>query len=211
MAHIKFDYSKVLDKFVAPHEVDNLQAQVTVADEMIRKGTGPGADFLGWRDLPENYDREEFDRILKAAEKIKEESDVLVVIGIGGSYLGAKAAIDFLSNHFANLQTKEERKAPQIVYAGNSISSTYLADLLEYVEGKDFSVTLSLNQEQQLNQLSLSVCSRNFLLRNTVKKKLTNVSTQQLTAKKVLLRLKQTLTVGKHLLFQMISVDASQY
>ena len=142
MAHIKFDYSKVLDKFVAPHEVDNLQAQVTVADEMIRKGTGPGADFLGWRDLPENYDREEFDRILKAAEKIKEESDVLVVIGIGGSYLGAKAAIDFLSNHFANLQTKEERKAPQIVYAGNSISSTYLADLLEYVEGKDFSVNV---------------------------------------------------------------------
>ena len=115
MAHIKFDYSKVLDKFVAPHEVDNLQAQVTVADEMIRKGTGPGADFLGWRDLPENYDREEFDRILKAAEKIKEESDVLVVIGIGGSYLGAKAAIDFLSNHFANLQTKEE--ANKRIYA----------------------------------------------------------------------------------------------
>ncbi|MDU4482011.1 MAG: glucose-6-phosphate isomerase, partial [Streptococcus vestibularis] len=142
MAHITFDYSKVLDKFVAPHEVDNLQAQVTVADEMVRKGTGPGADFLGWRDLPENYDREEFDRILKAAEKIKEESDVLVVIGIGGSYLGAKAAIDFLNNHFANLQTKEERKAPQIVYAGNSISSTYLADLLEYVEGKDFSVNV---------------------------------------------------------------------
>ena len=133
---------KFLDKFVAPHEVDNLQAQVTVADEMVRKGTGPGADFLGWRDLPENYDREEFDRILKAAEKIKEESDVLVVIGIGGSYLGAKAAIDFLNNHFANLQTKEERKAPQIVYAGNSISSTYLADLLEYVEDKDFSVNV---------------------------------------------------------------------
>ena len=142
MAHITFDYSKVLDKFVAPHEVDNLQAQVTVADEMIRKGTGPGADFLGWRDLPENYDREEFDRILKAAEKIKEESEVLVVIGIGGSYLGAKAAIDFLNHHFANLQTKEERKAPQIVYAGNSISSTYLADLLEYVENKDFSVNV---------------------------------------------------------------------
>ena len=65
MAHITFDYSKVLDKFVAPHEVDNLQAQVTVADEMIRKGTGPGADFLGWRDLPENYDREEFDRMIE--------------------------------------------------------------------------------------------------------------------------------------------------
>ena len=204
MAHITFDYSKVLDKFVAPHEVDNLQAQVTVADEMIRKGTGPGADFLGWRDLPENYDREEFDRILKAAEKIKEESDVLVVIGIGGSYLGAKAAIDFLNHHFANLQTKEERKAPQIVYAGNSISSTYLADLLEYVEDKDFSV-------QQLNQLSLSVFSRNSLLRNTVKKKQTNVSTQQLTAKKVPLKLKQMLMVGKLSLFQMTSADVSQY
>ena len=209
MAHITFDYSKVLDKFVAPHEVDNLQAQVTVADEMIRKGTGPGADFLGWRDLPENYDREEFDRILKAAEKIKEESDVLVVIGIGGSYLGAKAAIDFLNHHFANLQTKEERKAPQIVYAGNSISSTYLADLLEYVEDKD--LTLSLNQVQQLNQLSLSVFSRNSLLRNTVKRKQTNVSTQQLTAKKVQLKLKQMLMVGKLSLFQMTSVDVSQY
>ena len=107
MAHITFDYSKVLDKFVAPHEVDNLQAQVTVADEMIRKGTGPGADFLGWRDLPENYDREEFDRILKAAEKIKEESDVLVVIGIGGSYLGAKAAIDFLNHHLLTFKQKK--------------------------------------------------------------------------------------------------------
>ena len=74
MAHITFDYSKVLDKFVAPHEVDNLQAQVTVADEMVRKGTGSGADFLGWRDLPENYDREEFDRILKAAEKLKKKA-----------------------------------------------------------------------------------------------------------------------------------------
>ena len=164
MAHITFDYSKVLDKFVAPHEVDNLQAQVTVADEMIRKGTGPGADFLGWRDLPENYDREEFDRILKAAEKIKEESDVLVVIGIGGSYLGAKAAIDFLNHHFANLQTKEERKAPQIVYAGNSISSTYLFYLqtcLSMLKIKTSQLTLSLNQVQQLNQRSLSVSSKN--------------------------------------------------
>ena len=82
MAHITFDYSKVLDKFVAPHEVDNLQAQVTVADEMIRKGTGPVADFLGWRDLPENYDREEFDRILKAAEKIKEIAPAIPIIAV---------------------------------------------------------------------------------------------------------------------------------
>ena len=210
MAHIKFDYSKVLDKFVAPHEVDNLQAQVTVADEMIRKGTGPGADFLGWRDLPENYDREEFDRILKAAEKIKEESDVLVVIGIGGSYLGAKAAIDFLIT-LLTFKQKKNVKHHKSFMLGTLFHQLTSLTCLSMLKVKISQLTLSLNQEQQLNQLSLSVCSRNFLLRNTVKKKLTNVSTQQLTAKKVLLRLKQTLTVGKHLLFQMISVDASQY
>ena len=142
MAHITFDYSKVLDKFVAPHEVDNLQAQVTVADEMIRKGTGPGADFLGWRDLPENYDREEFDRILKAAEKIKEESDVLVVIGIGGSYLGARAAIEFLRHGFYNSLPKEKRGTPEIYYVGNSISSTYLQGVIDVIGDRDFSVNV---------------------------------------------------------------------
>ncbi|WP_307975806.1 glucose-6-phosphate isomerase [uncultured Streptococcus sp.] len=142
MSHIQFDYSKVLDQFVAPHELDYLQVQVSAADKMLREGTGPGSDFLGWVNLPEDYDKEEFARILKAAEKIKSDSEVLVVIGIGGSYLGAKAAIDFLNNHFANLQTAEERKAPQILYAGNSISSTYLADLVEYVQDKEFSVNV---------------------------------------------------------------------
>lgn len=211
MSHIKFDYSKVLDKFVAPHEVEYMQSQVTAADELIRKGTGAGSDFLGWLDLPEKYDREEFDRILKAAEQIKSDSDVLVVIGIGGSYLGAKAAIDFLNHHFANLQTKEERKAPQILYAGNSISSTYLADLVEYVADKDFSVNVISKSGTTTEPAIAFRVFKNSWLRNTVKKKLTNVSMQQLTAKRVLLRLKQTLTVGKHLLFQMISVDASQY
>ncbi|MBF7094993.1 glucose-6-phosphate isomerase [Streptococcus sp. HF-1907] len=142
MSHIQFDYSKVLDQFVVPHELDYLQVQVSAADKMLREGTGPGSDFLGWVNLPEDYDKEEFARILKAAEKIKSDSEVLVVIGIGGSYLGAKAAIDFLNNHFANLQTAEERKAPQILYAGNSISSTYLADLVEYVQDKEFSVNV---------------------------------------------------------------------
>ncbi|MEQ9763588.1 glucose-6-phosphate isomerase [Streptococcus sp. ZJ151] len=142
MTHIQFDYSKVLDQFVAPHELDYMQASVTAADSMLRQGTGPGSDFLGWLDLPENYDKEEFARIQEAAKKIQSDSDVLVVIGIGGSYLGAKAAIDFLNNHFANLQTTEERKAPQILYAGNSISSTYLADLVEYVQDKEFSVNV---------------------------------------------------------------------
>ncbi|WP_438838948.1 glucose-6-phosphate isomerase [Streptococcus pluranimalium] len=142
MTHIQFDYSKVLNQFVAPHELDYMQAQVTAADNMLRQGTGPGSDFLGWLDLPENYDKEEFARIQEAAKKIQSDSEVLVVIGIGGSYLGAKAAIDFLNNHFANLQTAEERKAPQILYAGNSISSTYLADLVEYVQDKEFSVNV---------------------------------------------------------------------
>lgn len=142
MTHITFDYSKVLGQFVAPHEVDYMQTQVTAADELLRKGTGAGSDFLGWLDLPENYDKEEFARIKEAAATIQKESDVLVVIGIGGSYLGAKAAIDFLNHSFVNLLSKEERKAPQILYAGNSISSSYLADLVEYVSDKDFSVNV---------------------------------------------------------------------
>ena len=142
MTHITFDYSKVLGQFVAPHELDYLQPQVTLADQLLRQGTGAGSDYLGWLDLPENYDREEFTRIKQAAAKIQADSQVLVVIGIGGSYLGAKAAIDFLSSSFVNLQTAEERKAPQILYAGNSISSSYLADLVDYVADKDFSVNV---------------------------------------------------------------------
>ncbi len=142
MTHITFDYSKVLGQFVAPQEIDFLQSQVTALDADLRKGTGAGADMLGWLDLPENYDKEEFARIKQAAAKIQADSDVLVVIGIGGSYLGAKAAIDFLNTSFVNLQTKEERKAPQILYAGNSISSSYLADLVDYVADKEFSVNV---------------------------------------------------------------------
>jgi len=142
MTHIKFDYSKLLGQFVEQEEIDFMQTQVNVADEYLRKGTGPGSDFLGWLDLPENYDKEEFARIQKAAAKIQSDSEVLVVIGIGGSYLGARAAIDFLSNHFYNLQASADSKGPQILYAGNSISSTYLADLVEYVKDKDFSVNI---------------------------------------------------------------------
>ncbi|MGT2929991.1 glucose-6-phosphate isomerase [Streptococcus dentasini] len=142
MTHIQFDYSKVLNKFIEPHELDYLQMQVTAADAALRNGTGPGAEMTGWLTLPEDYDREEFARIQKAAEKIQSDSDVLIVIGIGGSYLGARAAIDFLNNSFVNLQTAQERKNPQILYAGNSISSNYLADLVDYVADKDFSVNV---------------------------------------------------------------------
>ena len=141
MAHIKFDYSK-LKPFVADKELYEIQWQVDGADKLLREGTGAGSDFIGWLDLPEDYDKEEFARIQKAASKIQSDSEVLIVIGIGGSYLGARAAIDFLNNSFVNLQSKEERKAPQILYAGNSISSSYLSDLVEYVADKDFSVNV---------------------------------------------------------------------
>ncbi|MDV4192956.1 glucose-6-phosphate isomerase [Lactococcus lactis subsp. lactis] len=141
MAHIKFDYSK-LTPFVAENELDEIQWQIDGAAKLLHEGKGAGSDYIGWLDLPEDYDKEEFARIQKAAKKIQTDSEVLIVIGIGGSYLGARAAIDFLSNSFVNLQTAEERKAPRILYAGNSISSSYLADLVDYVADKDFSVNV---------------------------------------------------------------------
>lgn len=141
MAHIKFDYSKVAP-FVSEHELDYMQTQVSAADKALREGTGPGNDFVGWLELPKNYDKEEFARIKAAAKKIQSDSEVLVVIGIGGSYLGARAAIEFLNHSFYNILSKEDRKAPQIFFAGNSISSTYLADLIELIGDRDFSVNV---------------------------------------------------------------------
>lgn len=141
MSHIQFDYSKVRP-FVGEHELGYMQAQVTAAHHTLREGTGAGSDYIGWVDLPTNYDHEEFDRIKAAAAKIKKDSEVLIVIGIGGSYLGARAAIDFLNHTFNNLLPAEKRNAPQIFFAGNSISSTYLADLIEVLGDKDFSVNV---------------------------------------------------------------------
>lgn len=106
MAHIKFDSSN-LTKFVHDNELNEMQAMVNAADEQLRQGTGAGADFRGWLDLPVDYDKEEFARIKEAAKKIQNDSEVLVVIGIGGSYLGARAAIDFLQNTFYNLLPQE--------------------------------------------------------------------------------------------------------
>lgn len=141
MGHIKFDYSNT-DQFIAKHELTQMQPLVTAADTMLREGTGAGSDYIGWVDLPRAYDKEEYARIKKAAAKIQSDSDVLIVLGIGGSYLGAKAAIDFLSHSFANLQSKEERKTPQVFFAGNSLSSTYIAELIETIGDRDFSVNV---------------------------------------------------------------------
>lgn len=141
MSSLSFDYSKAAD-FVGQHEIENMAEYVKSAHDMLHNKTGAGSDFLGWVDLPVNYDKEEFARIKKAAEKIRSDSDVLVVIGIGGSYLGARAAVEMLGHSFYNALSKEQRKGPQIFFAGNSISSTYMADLLEAVEGKDISVNV---------------------------------------------------------------------
>lgn len=142
MGKISFDYKASLGKFFEAEELDNIQSQVTDAHNTLRQGTGPGSDFLGWIKLPHDYDKEEYDRIKKAAEKIKSDSDVLVVVGIGGSYLGAKAAVEFLNHTFFNELSPDQRNNPQVLFAGNNISSTYLADLIELIGDRDFSINV---------------------------------------------------------------------
>ncbi|WP_138752729.1 glucose-6-phosphate isomerase [Paenibacillus sinopodophylli] len=138
---VQFDYSKALT-FIGQHEIDYLAESVRLAHEQLHNGTGTGSDYLGWIDLPTNYDKEEFARIQQAAEKIKSDSEVLIVIGIGGSYLGARAAIEALSHSFYNILPKEQRKTPQVLFAGNNISSTYVTHLLQLVEGRDWSINV---------------------------------------------------------------------
>ena len=139
MSKITIDYSKT---GVMPHEVEYFKEQIAVAHKMLHDKTGAGNDFLGWIDLPVDYDKDEFNRIKAAAEKIQADSDVLIVIGIGGSYLGARACIDALSHTFYNALSKEQRKTPEIYYVGNNISGTYLKDLLDVCEGKEVSVNV---------------------------------------------------------------------
>ncbi len=136
MKNITLDYKKALG-FFSEEEIANIKPQVEAAHKALHNKTGAGNDFLGWVDLPENYDKEEFARIKVAAEKIRSNSDVLIVIGIGGSYLGAKAAIDFLQGPFYNFESKT-----QIFFAGNSISPNYINGLLRSIEGKDVSVNI---------------------------------------------------------------------
>ncbi len=138
---INFDYSKALS-FINQHEIDYLAEPIKLAHEQLHNGTGVGSDALGWIDLPTQYDKEEFARIQKAAKKIQSDSDVLIVIGIGGSYLGARAAIEALSHSFYNMLPKDKRKTPEIYFAGNNISSTYITHLMDLVEGKDYSVNV---------------------------------------------------------------------
>ncbi|MCR5788707.1 MAG: glucose-6-phosphate isomerase [Lachnospiraceae bacterium] len=141
MKNVTYDYSKAAS-FIGEQEIASMQKLIADAKDTLVQKNGAGNDFLGWIDLPVDYDKEEFDRILKAAEKIKNDSEVLIVIGNGGSYLGARAAIEFLSHSFYNVIPKEIRKTPEIYFAGNSISSTYLKHLMDVVGDRDFSINM---------------------------------------------------------------------
>lgn len=138
---LSLDLSKVAPYFQM-EELDFMGDLVESSHKKLHEKTGAGNDFLGWIDLPVNYDKAEFERIKDAAKRIQECADVLIVIGIGGSYLGARAAIEMLTNNFYNVLSKEDRKAPQIFYVGNNISATYMNQLLQVVKGKDIAVNV---------------------------------------------------------------------
>jgi glucose-6-phosphate isomerase len=139
--NIRFDYTKA-EKFLSQREMESMRFAVMNAKDRLLSGQGEGSDFQGWIDLPVNYDKDEFERIKAAAKKIQSDSDVLIVIGIGGSYLGARAAIEYLRHGFYNEMEKEDRKTPQIYYVGNSMSSNYLQDVIDVMGDKDFSINV---------------------------------------------------------------------
>ncbi len=142
MSKITFDYSKA-GRFISPEEVENMKVQVEAAKKVLVDRSGAGNDFLGWIDLPVDYDKEEFARIQKAADKIRQDSEVLLVIGIGGSYLGARAAIEFLRHSFYNMIPKEKRGGtPEIYFVGNSISTRYISHLVDVIGDRDFSINM---------------------------------------------------------------------
>ena len=138
---VTYDYSKAM-QFISQQEIESMCDIVENAKDLLVSKSGAGNDFLGWIDLPIDYDKEEFGRIKKAAEKIKSDSDVLLVIGIGGSYLGARAAIEFLRHSFYNMIPKDMRKTPEIYFVGNSISSTYIKHLMDVIGDRDFSINM---------------------------------------------------------------------
>ena len=145
---VTFDYTNVLS-FMKNSEVENLSEFVKQAHNQIHQQQGPGSDFLGWVDWPITYDKEEFARVKKAAKRIQQQSEALVVIGIGGSYLGSKAAIEALSHTFHN-QMKDNT---EVYFAGQNISSTYIEHLLQVLREKTFPLMLFQNQVQQQNLL----------------------------------------------------------
>ena len=141
MGKITFDYSNALS-FIKEEQIIDFQNRVSLCHDMLHNKTGEGSEFLGWVELPKNYDREEFNKIKNAAHKIRNESDVFIVIGIGGSYLGARAAIEMLNHTFYNELPKEKRKGPKVYFVGHNMSTRYLKDLLDTIEGQDISINV---------------------------------------------------------------------
>ena len=134
--NLNFNYA---GKYGEASNIASMKSEISGAFAKLRDGTGAGNDFLGWINLPVDYDKEEFARIKKCAEKIKKDSEVLVVLGIGGSYLGARAVIEFLKSNNYNLVKKD---TPDILFGGNTLSSTALAELIQLVDGRDFSINV---------------------------------------------------------------------
>ncbi len=141
MNTLQFDL-RPAGRFIGEHELAAIEPQALAAAKLLESRRGPGNDFLGWLDLPVKYDRTEFRRIKAAAKRIQKQSEVLIVIGIGGSYLGAKAAIEFCGHGFYNNLPKKKRKTPEVYFAGTNISGTYLTHLLDVVGDRDFSVNV---------------------------------------------------------------------
>lgn len=139
MNKIRLDYS---NSFVKKHELEYMRPFLDISHELLHSKKGQGSNYLGWLDYPKNYNREEFKRIKATAEKIQEDSDVFIVIGIGGSYLGARACIEALNHNFYNNLSGNKRKRPEIYYVGNNISSNYIVDLLDVIEDKDISINV---------------------------------------------------------------------
>ena len=127
---------------ISQKSIMEYKEQVENIHKELHQKANDEKDFVGWLELPTNYDKKEFSRIKKAAKKIKKESDILVVIGIGGSYLGARAVIESLTSTFNNMLTEKQRKYPQILYVGNNLSPNYINELIEYIGDKDFSVNV---------------------------------------------------------------------
>ena len=132
---------KLKNSNITKKMINEYAKKVKLIHEDLHKRGNLEKDFVGWLELPTNYDKQEFKRIKKSAKKIAKESDVLIVIGIGGSYLGARAVIESLTSTFCNLLSNKQRKYPQILYVGNNISSNYMNELIEYVRDKDFSIS----------------------------------------------------------------------
>ena len=174
--------TKHLSSFISEEEYEAIYPQVEAAHNQLEAKTGPGNDFLGWMYLPRDYDKEEFARIKEAAAKIREDSDVLVVAGIGGSYLGARAVIEAVKGQFHN----ELENGPKIYFCGNSISPTYLNNIINLCKGKRFSINVISKSGTTPRPLWHSACCVSCWKRKWAWKKPTSASTPPPTVPRAL-------------------------